>query len=228
MLWSTPLLAQSVSSDRPDFTDGTATVAPGALQIETGLTYGLDGPTMNTPQLLLRTGLSDSLEARVMAPDAIIVDGKATAGSAIFGAKYVVTISDGFTVGALPSVSAPVSGTAMDAEGLGVGVSLLWAWDVQDGWGLSGNLGTGLSGMMSDAGGTESQHFVTVSSGVPLSERLSLFVEAYAVIADDTTWFTDAGILYLASPKLQLDFSAGMPFQEACSGWFSAGLAVLL
>ena len=186
-MWSAPLFAQSVSSDRPDFTDGTATVAPGALQIEAGLTYGLDGPTMNTPQLLLRTGISDALEARVIAPDLIIVDGEATAGSAILGAKYAVNISDGFTVGALPSITAPMTGTAMDADGLGAGVSLLWAWDIRDGWGLSGNLGTGLSGLMSDAGESTSQHFVTLSSGLSVNESLSLFVESYGIFADDTT-----------------------------------------
>lgn len=227
LMWSTPLLAQGVSSDRPDFTDGTATVAPGALQVEAGLTYAVDGPTINAPQLLLRTGIVENLEARVIGPDAVIVDGETNAGSMVLGAKYSRTVSDGFTLGVLPSFTTPVTGDAVDADGLSAGVALLWAWDVTNGWGLSGNLGTAVSGFMSGADETSSQHFVTLSSGFSLTGSLSFFVESYALIADETTVFGDAGLLYVLNPNLQLDVSAGMPFEGESSGWFGGGVAVL-
>ena len=69
-----PLGAQQgpppIDTDRPDFTDGTHTVARGRWQFETGYTYqqarGIDaGHTHSLPEALLRVGVWSQVELRI-------------------------------------------------------------------------------------------------------------------------------------------------------------------
>src|SRR3954447_23328722 len=74
LLWTAPLVAQDFSglpeplnTDRPDFTEGTATVPAGHYQLEGGYTFTRQGTddSQSLGELLLRIGVNDRVEARL-------------------------------------------------------------------------------------------------------------------------------------------------------------------
>ena len=62
----------SLSGDRPDFTDGTDTVAKGHGQVEAGVEYGFESNTTRLPDALVRLGLNDGLELRIATPSVVL------------------------------------------------------------------------------------------------------------------------------------------------------------
>ena len=107
----------TLTPDRPGFTNGGDTVAPGHIQIEVGISRtkyaaanGL-GQATDAPQVLLRTGLNAKTELRVTLPDYIWPSGGAAGfGDGAIGIRYKFYQSkDGNTKLAFtPSLSVPL------------------------------------------------------------------------------------------------------------------------
>lgn len=223
---TSPALAVDLSGDRPDFTEGTGTVPTGALQLEGGFNHDVKSGVTGLPELLLRSGLGEVMELRVAAPSLSIANGNTETGAAGLGVKYVMALSDAVNVGVLPSVSAPVAGGFGD-QGLEVGLGLLWSWDSDGALGLSGSLGTAVSGVASDAGQTANEHFTTLSVGLGISDEMSVFAETYALIGEEASFYADGGLLYLISPTFQIDVYAGVPLEDPGAAWVGAGVVTM-
>lgn len=72
LVLSAPAAAQPIATDRPDFTEGTSSVAFGRLQVEAGTTLAREpgvGTVLSVPEMLLRAGLGSGFEARIALPD---------------------------------------------------------------------------------------------------------------------------------------------------------------
>ena len=57
----------ALESDRPDFTEGTCTIKPGRVQLESGYTYTREGSAKEShvfPELLLRAGFGLNTNAK--------------------------------------------------------------------------------------------------------------------------------------------------------------------
>lgn len=71
--------SQPIFTDRPTFSVGPGTIAPGHVQIETGYTFSFenahpDGHTHTFPETLLRIGLMENFELRVEWPNLTYID----------------------------------------------------------------------------------------------------------------------------------------------------------
>lgn len=67
--------SSALVTDRPDFTESTASVQPGAIQVETGVTFESgDARAISGPELLARIGIARRIELRIGAPDYTSID----------------------------------------------------------------------------------------------------------------------------------------------------------
>ena len=175
LLLSAPATAQELSSDRPDFSWSTQTVAPSDLILEAGLAYDLSESSVTLPQLLVRTGITDSLEFRVTAPDISLQDQESAFGAASVGVKYATQLNDEVRVGLLPSIALPVSSEDRELSGLQSGIAFLWSLDVNASLGVYGSLGSQVGGFapLLSTSHAVSQSGFTKPNGLTLSGDIS-------------------------------------------------------
>lgn len=154
LVGAAPLAAQGtaprpIDTDRPDFTDGTHTVARARFQLETGYTFqqmrGADGGHVHSlPEALLRVGVSSHVELRV-GENYLIQGGGGTAAASVrgFDDLYLGTkISLTEAHGAVPALSVeakanlPTGGDAVSAHRWLPGAAILLGWETEGPWGV--------------------------------------------------------------------------------------------
>ncbi len=221
----TPVGAQ-ISTDRPDFTEGTRTVPDGRLQLEAGYTYeDADRATTHTVgEALFRYGLIPGLELRIGLPSfqsytidrPILGEFEASGLSdASLGMKlglYEAGMAEG-----LPSVSV-LFGTVVptgeselpeSAGGWEPEAILAIGWEFVESLELGANVGYA----QRDNGADRFDEFLaSVSLGFPLMGALSGFGEYYAIRPDGGADqdFIDGGLMFQLSPDFQLDARVGV------------------
>lgn len=195
-------------SDRPDFTESANTVAPGRVQLEGGytLTTGGGATTHDLGELLVRTGIGSTVEARIGVGSYRWVDpaagGPTSALVATAAGLKIRVPSAGLAdeVAVLATTTLPIKTDLYD-PGWTPSVILAAAWDAG-----AGGLGANLGYTHTEDPGTR-ELVGSASFGFPVGPALAGFVEVFGMLPrnEDLRASADIGLTYRLSSELQVD-----------------------
>ncbi len=229
----------TISPDRPGFADGTGVVAPGHVQLELGARGDFDHHVtdVGAPSLLLRIGLTNLLEVRVVAPDVQIEiphgepRARVSSGDASVGVKVGGTLVGPLSMSAVPFLSLPTGSDGGPARGIDGGVGLNFQLNATDAFAIGWNLNLGFTSLP-DRDGRAFDLAAGIALGYQLTEAFGAFVESYLQYTDGGEKLISAagGLTYLVTRKIQLDLSGGggLNGEEKEPPYLIAGVAVLL
>ncbi len=214
---------ERIQTDRPSISTSASTVAPGALQIESGVTYsrtsvgGSPADKQFTIEATWRAGLTERLEVRLEGEPLVVTRNEQDdtgLGNLTLDAKY--RFSDGRedswrpSLGVLPFVTFPVAhaphGTNIPDFGL-IGIA---SFDFPLGLSLDANLGVG--GKAQRPQGYLAQGFASAALGLDIGERWSIFGEVFYSSAAErgargSVGF-DAGVQFFVTRVIAVDAAA--------------------
>lgn len=209
-------------TDRPDFTESTASVGAGRVQVEAGYTISRQDGTDEhvVGEVLARVGLTRSLELRV-APGSYVVErrpGGSTAGLAdpSLGAKATLVEARPGASGGVPAVavlassSLPAGHDALNPDGAQPSAGLAVGWDL----GAGASLGANLRHTRRLAGGERfGQTVASAALGLSATSRAGVYLEYYtlrpAAPGSGDADVLDGGVTLLLGPDAQLDARVG-------------------
>lgn len=214
-----------ISTDRPDVSDNTKTVRPGALQIESGLAYstsrvgGSESERRLGLELTLRAGLTDRFEVQLGGEPFVRLRGETDDtghGDLTLAAKYrFLDEREGAwwpSLGLRPFVKVPIAGAPLGSDRPDFGLILLASFDLPGHLALDVNAGLAAVGQLRP-GGYLLQALTTASLSREVTEALSAFVEVTyasreARDARDAVGL-NTGIIYLVTKDVALDVAVG-------------------
>ena len=218
-------------SDRPGFGEGASAVPPGRVQVETGASWtsvDADTSAADLPQPLLRIGLVNPVELRLLAPDwfHVRVAGQPTSGWAdvAVGLKgHVVARGNDLSLRGtlyLPTGSAPFSSERVDPE-----LAIAWSRALSEHWALGATVGVRWLRLAH-----ESLTSPSLSLGRSLGRRGGTFVEYGAILGwrERPVHRLDHGYTWNPGARTQLDVSLGIALSPAADRFFvGAGICHL-
>ena len=208
----------AISSDRPGFSTGPGTVAPGRLQVEAGAQYDDAADGIALPLALLRYGVGARTEVRATWNGGVLGDGRGgTAGGAV-EVKRTLTDGDRVQTGLLLGVAVPSGGGPLDPS-----AGFLWSASLTDTLSVFGTL---TSGPVASDGERRWTATNAVGVGLSLSEKVGLFAEHFVSATEgegDQAHVIDGGVTWLVMDDLQLDLTGGVSVGEAEAGSFVGG-----
>ncbi len=218
-----------VVADRPGFSTGTATVPPGAWQLEMGIqsSYGTrrgDPDSFTAPLLNVRVGIGRATEINVLWDGRTLVDGGEDSVSApLVGLKR--RLVDG------GPASLSFLGYLGSESGRAIGLAaLLWDRELESGLGLFGTVQVAVTAEDGEGRATVLQPALGLN--VPRGRRTSLFVEVYGEAPLDPggrpSRMMDAGVAWLPRPDVQLDLNFGVPLDGRSERFVGLGVAMRL
>ncbi len=224
--------------DRPDFTESTDAVARGWVQIEAGYTFTYDGGaggsrTHSAPELLMRVGLATGVELRIAWPTYTRVDASAGDADGLedFGLGVKIKLIEQSGViphfGVIAEFSAPTGADALSSDGYDPTFKLLWAYDLTERVGVSGNINFS---SLTEGDDRFFQAAASVALGVALTDRIGAYVEYFGFYpagdnADDAHSI-NTGLTYLFNNNFQVDARVGWGLNGQADDFFAgAGFA---
>ena len=232
-LFSTAALADddnSISTDRPGFTNGPDVVGKGRIQLETGLYWDRDsGVRDRATPTLLRLGVIDSFELRLSSNGR---QSTSQGGSSVsgwgglqLGAKW--HISDGNEAGApamawILTVAPPNGSTAFRGNKTRTELDLPLSWNLPGGFGLG--LMPGLIRDHDDSGQGGWAEAISVNVGHEVAKDVQGFVElaAQQLAADrlgGNMLTATVGASWKPGPDWQLDLSGARGLTHETPRW---------
>jgi len=220
-------------TDRPDFTESTSAVAPGRVQLESGLTFTSAGAdTLEGPEALLRIGLVDRLELRLEAPSYTWADaGDDGLGDSSLGFKLELAEQSGArpALAIIGEVGLPTGDSDLTTDHLQPGAILAASWDLPSE--IAIGLNAGATSADDGAGDNFSEYSASAALGFPITGDLSGFVEYYGLYRSGggggSEHVVDGGLTYLITPDVQLDVRVGAGLNDRAPDWLvGAGLSV--
>lgn len=226
-------------TDRPDYTEGTETVAPGWVQIEGGLVRSLhrqsDGTTLSQggPFPLIRTGLIPWMELRI-GSDGYYTESRnhnTAAGMADLqiGMKIRLLRESRWRPGfsAVASIFLPTGAAAFTGGGRDPQVELCFSKNLPAGFD-AGAMFTSRWDTAAPSIVRERGYSLTVGHALP--GRIAGFMETYRLspIAGDERahLIVDAGVARMLARNVQVDISVGHTLGAHTPCWFvGAGIA---
>jgi len=216
-----------VVADRPGFSTGTATVPPGAWQLEMGIqsSYGTrrgDPDSFTAPLLNVRVGIGPAMEINVLWDGMTLVDGD---GDSV--AAPLVGLKRRLVAGGPASLS--FLGYLGSESGRAIGLAaLLWDRELGGGLGLFGTVQVAVTAEDGEGRATVLQPALGLN--IPGGARTSLFVEVYGEVPLDpggrSSRMADAGVAWLPRPDVQLDLNFGVPLDGRGERFVGAGIAI--
>jgi hypothetical protein len=205
-------------TDRPDFTESAFVVGKGTVQLEGGGTYVESGSDNSTtlPELLVRWGITRSVELRFLAPTYAWIDGPNGSDSGFLstalGAKIALNEGDGEgfwgKTGAsiIVATTVPTGSSAVASSAWQPSAALSLSWDLSEAVGLGSNIGWARP---EDEGQRFDSFFGSVAAGVGVAKKTSVFFELIFFDRErnrgpNTSTF-QTGLTYLVNPDFQLD-----------------------
>jgi hypothetical protein len=237
LLGAAPLAAQDaapkpIDTDRPDFTDGTHTLAPGFFQLETGYTYqqarGTDaGHTHSLPEALLRVGLSPRIELRV-GENYLVQRADGASGGSVngfddiyLGTKVSLTEAHGI----VPALSfevktnAPTGSDAISAHRWLPGGAILFGWESDGPWSAGVELfATRTADDNAQGIGSLSVQYQVSPSVQPYAEYFT--VQPMGAAAAAGAQYANSGVLVLLSSNVQVDARLGVGLNRGADSYF--------
>jgi hypothetical protein len=236
----------TIASDRPGISEASVAVPKGYFQIESGFDYTWQNVVDfryysigNTS--LLKYGLTNFLELRLLQSYAINGSNFTTSDGdqyqtgftpTIIGIKTNLTKADQLIpeMALVAQFALPKQSGELAYDALQSFITLTATHYLNQGWSAGYNLGV----TFDEASDTEFRY--TLWGAYGFSDQLSGFLEFYGTETQSTflSLYTDFGLTYLCTPRLQLDASVGFDlFDEVNgesaykSGFVSAGIAYL-
>ena len=239
VVFSAPGLAaqgatDTIATDRPDFTESSALVSAGRVQLEAGLTFtGTSrtdggGTSRSWPELLLRYGLTSRLELRVgqslaTLSSATDVDSGFTELEDLYlGMKVGLGAQQGMRpeLALLVQTTIPTGGDQLSAESVLPGAALLAGWELSERYSLA----AGLQANRLPGNGFGLAPSVTV--GRAFSPRVKAYAELYSFLpvadesGDRSAHYANGGVAVLLSPTIQFDARIGAGFSQTADRYF--------
>lgn len=204
--------APPINAERPGFSSSPSVLGKGYIQVETGYQYLRDDGVADLeahtlPQLLIRLGLAERLEAQLAwggytwaEVGNVDIDGR---NDASVGAKWQLN-SDQATVpvALFAGVSLPIGNDQFTTDEVDPTVGAFWSYSGRLDW-----FGTVLVAEPDDD--TVISNAVGIS--VPLGVRSGSYVEYFGNYggSEGPEHYLNAGLTWLPGPDLQLDVQAG-------------------
>lgn len=242
---------EPMATDRPDFTEASSTVGRHVMQLEMGYTYsyfdddraGVVAQTHSGPEILLRVGVVDRVELRVVwnylwtqeqeGGTHVQHDG---AEDLVLGTKLGLTRQlDWLPESALVlQLGVPTGANEYTNHHAEFGLNYLYGWDLTDVWSMGGSTGWETAGALASAvlpgspGAVLDRHNVVHQSmtvGRSFTDDLKGYFEYFGLYphgSEDTRplHFLDGGFTYLLSADTQLDIRAGKGLSEPSDDFF--------
>lgn len=243
-----PALAQDFSglpdplvTDRPDFTESTATIPRGHFQIEGGYTFARQGDeeASSLGELLLRIGAGERTEARFGIGSYGQVDTGLPGSTSLsgyedpfVGVKVRLNASDPNLLppgipqmALLLSTSIPVGSDELTTDEWQPEGKLALSWDLTDFLSLSSNLIYGYPSDPAESDERFHQFGATLSTSFPLTDRLGAYVEAFGFnkesLNGSSTTYLNGGLTFGVSNDIQLDVRVGAGLDDPSPNWFA-------
>jgi len=237
--------AETIETDRPDFTDSPRTVPAGLVQLETGYTLErrrseeFTSVTHSFGEPLLRIGLSRSLELRLAAAPVLERVTEGTKVTETWANEFLLLgtkVALGSQRGLRPSRALLVESvlpTAGEADPIGDGtfrLALLYAWDLSPRWSIGGS-----SHVEYSPGKNFPEQTVliqSITSGWDLGSGLGAYLEWFAFqplgpAGGGGEHYLNGGFTYLARERVQLDVRVGRGLTtSAADFFFGVGLSI--
>lgn len=243
---------EELVTDRPDQTESAVVVAPGQVQLETGVLLTRDDAegasieAVEGPGTLVRIGLGHRTELRLgwdgyirqeldlpgPRRETITEEGP---GDAELGAKMRLRDETGHLPEAalLVGTSLPVGDETYTSDRLDPSILLSLAHTLTDSLSLGYNAGVEWSSEPTEAGvhETHSRFLYTAALGIGLTDRAGAFLELFGAEPIDAPGGSelslDGGLTYLLRPNLQLDLAAGAGLtDQAPDGFVGVGVSI--
>jgi hypothetical protein len=229
-------------TDRPTFTAGSHTVAPGRFQIEMGYTFTESGDedTHNFGEVLARIGILPWLEGRLALNSYVLLRSPADDLNGLqdisVAAKALVFRRPEGSSAAVPQVALlfgaeiPTGTSSFGAKEVQPGAKAALDFILSDRLILASNIGWAY--LQADDGRFH-QGSGSLALGYSISGSLSAFVEWYGLFPENrgggADHYVDGGFVILLGPNFQLDWRIGAGLQEPTPNWFTgAGLSFRL
>lgn len=209
-------------SDRPDFTEATATVAAKHVQVEMGQTIAREGDLRSTTagEVLVRAGFAERAELRV-APNSWAREREGNAvnsGMQDASLGFKVRLLDGPEnpswrpeLSVIAHTTIPTGSSAFRSSRAQPEIKVLAAWPLTETLALSSNLNVGRP---FDGDRSFTEYSGSLSLGVALSDRVGSYIEGFGFAPQDgsevVSRYLNGGFTYLVSPDVQLDVRAGI------------------
>jgi hypothetical protein len=224
-------------TDRPDFTESTAVVGAGVIQVEGGVTLDREGSAhhLTQPEVLLRTGLGRRMEFRFGSSG---VESSREHGShwksgmadATFGFKYAILDErhNRPAVAIIPILSVPTGASAFSSGHYEPTVKLAVSKDAPLGFSIGANFNvSSLSGESS----RYAQRAASVTLGHALFAGFGGYWEVFAISpweqGSGTAWVGNTGVSHAIGENVQLDVRVGKRMTSVGPNWFAGvGFAV--
>jgi hypothetical protein len=238
-----PDLDEPLGTDRPDFTENSATVGRGVVQLESGYTYSFDDDGVTSteshsyPETLLRIGMfADWFEARVGWNYAQATSaGLDASGSEdlYLGVKFGLTPQEGILpeMALVPQMTVPTGSDEFTADEVLPGVNWLYGWDINDFLSTAGS--TQVNRSIDDGSADAYTEWAqSWTFGYTLSEKLGAYTEWYALFPNsaDTALpehYFNGGLTYRINHDVQWDVRAGTGLNDAADDFIAgAGLSI--
>lgn len=231
-----------VSSDAPDYSNGTVTVPPGSVQAEVGLDVTLPGSgrierasPLHVPTAL-RIGLSDRIELRAFDGEPVLEEdiNRRVGGETSFGLKIrfndVAPTSRRPSLGIQTFAELATVRALRDLDTLALGATLLWTqtvtrWLVFDA-NLGAELGVGERNVPVQGLAAISWQVVASSRWIPYAE---VYVEMPMHAPETIDFGGDAGLVAVVSQRVAFNAAGRVTFlAEGPDYGLLAGVAVRL
>jgi hypothetical protein len=209
-----------IDTDRPDVTDGTATVPLRHLQFETGFTHTSArdrATTITAPELLVRYGLFDAVELRVSETyQSTAAAGSGASlrglGDVTIGTKFHLTSQHRMqpALSGEAFTSVPIGADAVSARRALPGAALLLGWNSDGPW------SAGIEFEAVRGAEVPAQGVASLSVQLQATNRLQPYVEYYTLQpfgnGEDAggEHYANAGVLLLLRSDVQLDGRIGV------------------
>jgi hypothetical protein len=230
-LCSNPVMAQENSeedlvTDRPDQTESAVTVAPGKVQVETGVLFTHDREGRRTVETtealgtLVRIGLRDRIELRLGFDGFVSVPGASGFADTSVGAKFMLAdeTADRPQMAVLVASTVPVGEDGFTSDDYAPSARLALSKSFGEAVALGFNLGAEFPE------GNEILIY-TLAAGISVDDVNSVFVEVFG--DSESSHSFDAGWTHLWRANLQFDLAAGLGITDEAPDWFlGAGVSI--
>jgi hypothetical protein len=223
-----PPAEQEIVTDRPDTTESSIVVPKGSLQFENGLTWTNDHgqQTLDFSETLMRLGISDRTELRIVVPN--FLDGLTSPisasgfGDIALGMKQQLgPIAGDIDLSVIVALSLPTGAARISSHGFDPFIKFPWSKDLGKSWSIGG--------MQSLFWYTEDgRRNLTWEPTFYLEKQITKPWDAFAEYAGDfARWgrskdLAHFGTAYRITPKNQVDFHFGFGLSHATPGRFFA------
>jgi hypothetical protein len=240
-------LEERIETERHDFTQSATTVGRGVIQVESGYTYFYKETPEETesnhtlPELLLRIGLTEDIEARLRWNHAwvFVRDEEDRIGSEDLRYSLKLQMTREHEHNLLPTSaleirgSAPTGGDEFTTGEVEISLDYIFQWTLVEGVTLAGSTGWGTDGfgdfgLVPDAARRESYDAYSVSAvlGGELGERNTAYAEWFGIFSDGlaeefSISVFNVGIDHYINRDFVVDFRVGVGLSADSDDFFS-------